>query len=61
MATSRTGRSRVRSASAWRQFVGAKRHALADGERRGMVVDAEGKDHRVRWRFEMGADYNIRP
>ena len=30
-----------------RQFVGAKRHALANGEWGGMMVDAEGKDHRI--------------
>jgi len=29
------------------QFVGAKRYPLADGERRGMMVDAEGKNHRI--------------
>ena len=30
-----------------RKFVGAKRHALANGEWGGAVVDAEGKDHRI--------------
>jgi hypothetical protein len=29
------------------QFLGMERHALANGERRGVMVDAEGKDHRV--------------
>ncbi len=29
------------------QFVGAKRHPLADGERCGVMVYAEGKNHRI--------------
>jgi hypothetical protein len=44
------------------QFLGTKRHALANGERRRVMVDAECKNHRIGLgSHEMGADYITRP
>ena len=43
------------------QFVGTKGDALADGERCGVVVDAEGKNHgAMRNLAKNGANYSIR-